>query len=108
LLVGVAAGFAALWYVATYTSIAWPWYCAIGGGVNMVVGWLASLLLTGRQTAWHPLTIVGQRLEFAKGGAPTDADGWSRIPGRVDRVSWWLPAYFVAWILLLKGVEWAV
>jgi SSS family solute:Na+ symporter len=108
LLVGVAAGFAALWYVASYTSIAWPWYCAIGGGVNMVVGWLASLLLTGRQATWHPLTIVGQRLEFSIGGAPTDADGWSRMPGRVDRVSWWLLAYFVAWILLLKGVEWGV
>jgi hypothetical protein len=31
------------------------WYCAIGGGVNMLVGWLASLLMTGRQAEWHPL-----------------------------------------------------
>jgi SSS family solute:Na+ symporter len=108
LLVGVVAGFAVVWYVASYTTIAWPWYCAIGGGVNMVVGWLASLLLTGRQAAWHPLTIAGQRREFAKDGNATDADGWSRIPGRIDRVSWWLPAYFLAWILALKSLEWVV
>lgn len=108
LLVGVVAGFAALWYVATSTDIAWPWYCAIGGGVNMLVGWLASLLLTGRQAEWHPLTIAGQRLEFARGGAPTDVDGWSRIPGKIDRASWWLLVYFLAWILALKVLEWSV
>jgi SSS family solute:Na+ symporter len=108
LLVGVAVGFAALWYVATYTKIAWPWYCAIGGGVNMLVGWLASLLLTGRQRTWHSLTIVGQRLEFARVGASKDEDGWFRIPGRVDRASWWLLLYFLFWILALKVLEWSM
>jgi hypothetical protein len=81
LLVGVAAGFAALWYVASYTDIAWPWYCAIGGGVNMLVGWLASRLLTGRQAEWHPLTIVGQRRQFAAGSMPTR----TRTAGRASR-----------------------
>ena len=107
LLVGVVAGFAALWYVASYTDIAWPWYCAIGGGVNMLVGWLASLLMTGRQAEWHPLTVMGQRQQFARGGDRTDADGWSRVPGKVDRVSWWLPVYFLALLLALKSLEWA-
>jgi SSS family solute:Na+ symporter len=108
LLIGVVAGFAALWYVATHTDIAWPWYCAIGGGVNMLIGWLASLLLTGRQSDWHPLTVVGQRRKFAREGMPTDEDGWSRVPGTVDRVSWWLLVYFVAVVLALKMLEWAV
>jgi SSS family solute:Na+ symporter len=108
LLVGVAAGFAALWYVANYTSIAWPWYCAIGGGVNMIVGWLASLVLTGRQQSWHPLTVIGQRREFGRCGETTDVNGWSRVPGHIDRASWWLPVYFLAWILALKALEWAV
>jgi SSS family solute:Na+ symporter len=37
LLIGVAAGFAGLWYVEFNLDIAWPWYCAIGGLVSMVV-----------------------------------------------------------------------
>jgi hypothetical protein len=73
----------------------------------MLVGWLASLLMTGRQAEWHPLTVMGQRQQFARGGDLTDADGWSRVPGKVDRVSWWLPVYFLALLLALKSLEWA-
>jgi SSS family solute:Na+ symporter len=108
LLVGVVAGFAALWYVATFTDIAWPWYCAIGGGVNMLVGWLASLAITGRQAEWHPLTLAGQRREFAGHGLHKDEHGWSRMPGKIDRASWWLLLYFAGWILALKVLEWSV
>jgi SSS family solute:Na+ symporter len=107
LLVGVAAGFAALWFVATYTKVAWPWYCAIGGGINMLVGWLASLVLTGRQAEWHPLTVPGQRRLFAREGIPTEEEGWSRLPGKIDRVSWSLPLYFALLLLALKSLEWA-
>jgi SSS family solute:Na+ symporter len=106
LLVGVAAGFAALWFVATSTRVAWPWYCAIGGGINMLVGWLASLFLTGRQAEWHPLTVPGQRRLFAREGMPTEVEGWSRLPGTIDRVSWSLPLYFVLLLLALKSLEW--
>jgi hypothetical protein len=74
----------------------------------MIVAWIASLLLTGRQQSWHPLTIIGQRQEFARGVPTTDSDGWSRVPGRIDRASWWLPVYFLAWILALKALEWSV
>ncbi|MEM9881072.1 MAG: sodium/solute symporter, partial [Pseudomonadota bacterium] len=49
LLVGVVAGFAALFLVAKGVpgtdigpaAIAWPWYVVIGGGVNIVVSWAA-------------------------------------------------------------------
>jgi hypothetical protein len=50
---------------------------------------------------------MGQRQQFARGGDRRDADGWSRVPGKVDRVSWWLPVYFLALLLALKMLEWA-
>jgi hypothetical protein len=54
------------------------------------------------------LTVIGQRREFGRCGETTDVNGWSRVPGHIDRASWWLPVYFLAWILALKALEWAV
>ncbi len=107
LLVGVAVGFGVLWCVAAFTDIAWPWYCAIGGGVNIVVGWAASLVLTGRQAEWHDLTVIGQRRVFAAGKLPEKDGNWWRVPGRVDRASWWLLAYLLAALAALKLFEWS-
>lgn len=105
LLVGVAVGFATLWVVAGTTPIAWPWYCAIGGGVTIIVGIVASLILTGRQAEWSPYSIPGQRRAFAEAGEPLQQGSWFRIPGAIDRVSWLLPAYFVLTILALALFE---
>lgn len=98
LLVGVFAGFAVIWAVATRTDIAWPWYCLIGGGATMIVGWVASRLLTGRQADWSPYSIPGQRARFEASGAPTSVEGWSTLPGTIDRQSLWLIAYLVVTI----------
>jgi SSS family solute:Na+ symporter len=38
----VVAAFAALWYVASYTDIAWPWSLCDRGGVNMLSAGLPS------------------------------------------------------------------
>jgi hypothetical protein len=38
---------------------------------------------------------------------PTEEEGWSRLPGKIDRVSWSLPLYFVLLLLALKSLEWA-
>jgi solute:Na+ symporter, SSS family len=101
LLVGVAVGFGAIRYVATQTDIAWPWYCGIGGLVTIMVGWLASLLITGKQKEWSRYTIEGQRLAFEAEGTPVKVGGWYQIPGKVDGASWWLLLFFVATILAL-------
>lgn len=95
LLVGVFSGFVVIWLVATRTNIAWPWYCLIGGGATMTVGWIASRILSGRQTQWSPYSIPGQRARFEASGAPTSVDGWSTVPGKVDRQSLWLVAYLI-------------
>jgi SSS family solute:Na+ symporter len=101
LLVGVAVGFVAVWFVATRTDIAWPWYCAIGGAVNISVSWTASLLLDGRQTEDSPYTVRGQKRLFAEQGRAEQEDGWFVVPGRIDRVSYWLLAMFAATLLFL-------
>ena len=94
LLIGVAAGFACLWYTEYHLDIAWPWYCAIGGLVSVVVGWLASVLLDGFQKEVHPYTVQGQKELFKREGRPEKVDGWYQLPGKVDRSSYLLLAFF--------------
>ena len=94
LLIGVAAGFGCLWFTEYHLDIAWPWYCAIGGLVSIVVGWLASVLLDGFQTEAHPYTIQGQREVFKREGRPEKVDGWYQLPGKVDRSSYLLLVFF--------------
>lgn len=101
LLVGVAVGFVALWFVATRTDIAWPWYCAIGGAVNMSVSFLASLLLDGRQKEYSPYTVVGQRKVFRDSGRAEKEQGWFVVPGRIDRASYFLLGFFAVSVLFL-------
>ncbi|MBE2170262.1 MULTISPECIES: sodium:solute symporter family transporter [unclassified Cobetia] len=101
LLVGVAAGFVAVWLVATLTGISWPWFCAIGAGVNILVSIVASLLIDGRQTEYSTYTVKGQKAMFREQGLPTEEDGWSLLPGKVDNISWLLVVFFVITMLAL-------
>lgn len=107
LLVGVFTGFLVIWAVASQTDIAWPWYCLIGGGATMAVGWIASRILSGRQAEWSPYSVPGQRARFEASGAPTSVDGWSTVPGRIDRQSLWLVVYLfctIGFLLLLEAL----
>ncbi len=108
LLIGVAAGFVMVWFVATRTDIAWPWFCLLGAIVNVVVAISASLLLDGRQAEWSPYTIRGQIRDFAQQGKPEKHGGWYLVPGRVDRITYLLPAFFVATFLFLLGFQWLI
>ncbi|MEH6590549.1 MAG: sodium:solute symporter [Halioglobus sp.] len=101
LLVGVAAGFVALWYISTQTDIAWPWYCAVGAGVNIVVSIGASLMLDGRQAEYSPYTVVGQKLKFQREGLSEQDNGWYVLPGGVDKVSYYLLVFFVMTVAFL-------
>ena len=101
LLVGVFVGFVAVWLVATRTDIAWPWFCAIGGGVNIVVSLLASRIIDGKQSEYSPYTVRGQRKAFADAGRPEKEGVWYALPGKVDAVTWWLPVFFLLCIAFL-------
>ena len=105
-LVGVAVGFLVVWGVATQTDISWPWYCLIGGLVNIVVSLAASLIIDGGQAEYSPYTIAGQRQMFARTGRPVQEAGWYLQPGRIDRQAWGLIVFFLAtWLFLYAFQE---
>jgi SSS family solute:Na+ symporter len=95
LIIGVLAGFVGLWYVETYADIAWPWYCAIGGLISIVVAWVASVLLDGFQTDYSVYSVKGQQAMYREQGLPEKQDGWYVVSGRVDKASYVLLVYFV-------------
>ncbi len=106
LLIGVAAGFLALAYVATQTDIAWPWYAVIGALVNIIVSVFSSILLDGKQAEWSPYSIPGQKAQFKTKGITEKENGWSVVPGKLDKVSYYLFAFFVCTVLFLLGLMW--
>ena len=105
LLVGVVVGFVMIWYVATQTDIAWPWYCLIGGAVNIAVALVASRLIDGKQDEWSEYSIRGQQRKFQEQGLQTMEGGWYLVPGKVDRVSWLLLVFFALTMLFLLSFE---
>jgi SSS family solute:Na+ symporter len=109
LLVGVAAGFAGLYLVVSGlpflgwhpAKIAWPWYVVIGGTINIVVSWTASIVLDGWQTDWHEQTVPGQIRRFRAQGLPVKQEGWYVVPGRVDPACWALLVFFLLTLAFL-------
>ena len=94
-----------IWWLATQTDVAWPWYCLFGGGVNIFVSLIASRLIDGPQTEWSEYSIRGQQQKFRDEGRPEKDGGWYLVPGRVDRVSWYLLGFFVLTVVLLYAFE---
>lgn len=102
ILVGVVTGFAALLIAVEGIppvgleplNIAWPWYVAIGGGVNIAVGWAASIAFEGLKSEWHEQTVPGQIRRFREKHLNEKVDGWFVVPGRVDTACWFLFVFF--------------
>lgn len=105
LLIGTAFGFAVVAYVGLQTDIAWPWYCLIGATSNFVVSTIASILIDGWQKDWSPYTIKGQLDKFRNEGLEEKDQGWYLVPGKVDKVSYILLAYFALVIGFLAVFE---
>ena len=104
-LVGVVVGFLVIWAVASQTDISWPWYCLIGGSVNIVVSIIASLVLDGRQADYSPYTVRGQLRKFEEEGRPLKEGNWYVVPGKVDPVAYALLGFFVVTLLFLLGFD---
>lgn len=105
LLVGTAAAFIAVTYLALQTDVAWPWYCASGLIVSVVVTIIASRLIDGPQSEYSTYTIKGQIAEFARKNLPEKEGGWYLVPGKVDRASYPLLAFFVVVLAFLISFE---
>lgn len=100
-LIGVVLGFVSLAGTDLFFNVAWPWYCLIGGGVSIFAGWAASLILDGKSTDYHSFTVKGQKEVFRANGQPEKDGGWYILPGKVDRASYGLIAYFLLTLLFL-------
>jgi SSS family solute:Na+ symporter len=105
LLTGVALGFLAVWYVASSTDIAWPWFCLIGASVTTVTALIASRLIDGPQQTWSDYSIKGQQRRFADQGLPLKDGRWHRVPGRIDGVCYVLLGFFVLTLAFLWAFE---
>ena len=101
LLIGIVFGFATIWYVASQTDIAWPWFCLIGATVNIAVSLGASLLLDGRQEEYSPYSVPGQLKMFKEQSMQEREGNWYLVPGKVDPVSYWLLAFFAFTVCFL-------
>ncbi|WP_394176298.1 sodium:solute symporter family transporter [Thalassotalea litorea] len=108
LLVGTFSGFVVVAAVALGTDVAWPWYCAIGAGVNAVITLIASRLIDGKQHELSEYTIKGQQLKFAREGLDEKENGWYRVPGKVDPINYWLFAFFIATLIFLGTLQFMV
>ncbi|MEL7186699.1 MAG: sodium/solute symporter [Pseudomonadota bacterium] len=95
LIIGVVAGFLSLWYVEYNMDIAWPWYCALGGIVSIVVAWVASVLLDGFSDEYDAYTVKGQLRDHEQKGLPMKQDGWYVVAGKIDKASYGLLAFFL-------------
>jgi SSS family solute:Na+ symporter len=105
LLIGVLVGFIALALASQLTDIAWPWYAVIGAVVNIFVSIVASLLIDGPQKEWSPYSIPGQKAKFKAENKAEKESGWYVIPGKLDKVSYYLMAFFVLTILFSLIIE---
>lgn len=101
ILIGIVAGFAAVWYTATQTDISWPWYCAIGGLFTASVALISSLALDGKAEAYNEYTIAGQRIRFKQEQLEEKQGNWYVVPGKLDNASKYLLAFFFVTIAAL-------
>jgi solute:Na+ symporter, SSS family len=108
LLVGTATGFIVVAAAALGTDIAWPWFCLIGAGVNIIVTIIASRLIDGKQEEHSEYTVKGQRAKFAREGLAEKENGWYRIPGGVDKINYWLFGFFIFTMVFLFSLQYIV
>ena len=108
LLVGTGVGFVTVVAVALGTDIAWPWYCLIGASANVIITIIASRIIDGKQHELSEYTVKGQQLKFAREGLAEKENGWYRIPGKVDRVNYWLFAFFILTLIFLWSLQYMV
>ena len=83
--------------IATYVSA----LSFLGGGVNLVVSWSASVALGGFQKEWHEHSVPGQLAYFEATGKPRSEGGWYVVPGLAEAPVWGLLIAFAAILLFL-------
>ncbi|MEM6639544.1 MAG: sodium/solute symporter [Pseudomonadota bacterium] len=101
LLVGVAAGFLVVIAVSELTDIAWPWFTLIGATANIVIALLVSRAEGGEVPDWSPYSIPGQLRKYREKNLQEKTEGWYRVPGKLDPISYVMIGYFALCMFLL-------
>ena len=63
------------------------------------------MAIDGPQAEWSDYSIRGQQRLFERDGLAEKEGGWYRVPGKVDRASWYLLGFFFVTIAFLFGLE---
>ncbi|MEM0995036.1 MAG: sodium/solute symporter [Bacteroidota bacterium] len=105
LLLGVLGGLISVIIISKTTAIAWPWFCLIGGAINIAIAIPASILLDGYQKEWSLYTVKGQKALFEREGRQEKENGWYLVPGKIDQISYVLLAFFVFSLVALWSFE---
>ena len=101
LLIGTACAFFAVALVSTSTDVAWPWYCAIGIVVSVVVTIISSRIIDGVQHKYSRYSVRGQIQMFHSEQLQEKENGWYVVPGKMDKACYWLLSFFLLSILFL-------
>lgn len=105
LLLGTVVGFGVVWFVATQTTLAWPWFCVFGAATTLIAGELASRLIDGRQSQWPAYSVAGQIAAFRDEGREEKDGRWYRVPGKVDRISYLLLVFLALTLAALWALQ---
>ena len=100
-IVGFVAGIASVAYVAQNTQVAWTWNTFIGLFVTVALGYAVSIMTGGETKNVERFTIKGQKAQFEKNQLQVEEDGVFALPGRFEKASYGLKAYFAVVVVLL-------
>ena len=99
--IGLISGILVVAQVAQNTEVFWMWNNLIGVTVTLVIGYLISLITGGEEKEIGKLTIKGQKQYFEEENFEESKDNIYIMPGKFEKASYALLAYFVIAFILL-------
>jgi SSS family solute:Na+ symporter len=104
MIIGLVAGVVAVAFFALFTDAFWLWYNLVGLVVTLVVGYGASFVFGSKPTGIDMYTLKGQKQHFLNNNQSETEGKYYVIPGRFERNSYLLIAYFGLVVVLLYAM----
>ena len=99
---GMIFGMLLVFMISAFTAVDWLWYNFFGAAGAFIVGYAVSVFTQDKKIKENSLYIRAQLQAAAEGKIKEKTDdGWFIIPGKIDRISYYLFAFFIICILLL-------
>ena len=99
--IGLILGIVVVLLIATFTNIFWMWYSLFGFVITTSVGYGASFMFGEKPQNIEKFTVKGQKQYFIDNNLSETQEGYYVIPGKFEKISYLLLAYFVAVVALL-------